>query len=235
MEKYGIPRESYTDRANVYKNSKGKIPTDVERALCRLGVNMITAYPPQAKGRVERCNRTLQDRLVKALRREGISTIEAANRYLENTFLDDHNNRFALTKGLKNIHRSPSGLDFDNIFCFETTRKLYNDYTITLGSKFIQIEASKVVSLPPPGSVVTIRRWLKDDMIRIFWNEQQLSFTQIKSKPKPDTSIVRRPAIDHPWRNLRPIGRSRYTSRKAEKRKDNRRQEKMVSSTPVRT
>jgi len=234
IEKYGIPRESYTDRANVYKNSKGKIPTDVERALGRLGVNMITAYSPEAKGRVERCNRTLQDRLVKALRREGISTIEAANRYLENTFLDDHNKRFALTKGLKNIHRSASELDFDNIFCFETARKLYNDYTITRGSKFIQIEASKVVSLPPPGSVVTVRRWLKDDQIRIYWNEQLLSFTQIKSKPKPVASIKRRPAIDHPWRNLPPIGRSRYRGRK-EKENKNMRKEKEVSSTPART
>ena len=235
IEQYGIPRESYTDRANVYKNTKGKIPTDVERALGRLGVTMITAYSPQAKGRVERCNRTLQDRLVKALRREGISTIEAANRYLEHTFLDDHNKRFARIKGLKNIHRSASGVDLDNIFCFETTRRVYNDYTITLGLTFIQLEASKDVSLPPPGSIVTVRRWLKDNALRIFWNEQQLGFTPLKAKPRPDGPIVRRPADDHPWRAQKPVGRRRYGSIKAAKRKSNSRADKLVPSTPART
>jgi hypothetical protein len=231
IEKYGIPRESYTDRAKVYKNQKGKIPTDVERALGRLGVNMITAYSPQAKGRVERCNRTLQDRLVKALRREGIGTIEAANRYLEQTYLPDHNKRFALTKGLKNIHRPSAGLNLDNIFCFETTRKVNNDYTITLGATFIQLDASKEVSRPVPGSNVTVRRWLKDDRIRIYWNEQQVSFVQIKSKPV--AMVVRRPAIDHPWRNLRPVGRRRYTNNKAARKGSNSKEKKVLSSTPA--
>jgi hypothetical protein len=215
----------------VYKNQKGKIPTDVERALGRLGVNMITAYSPQAKGRVERCNRTLQDRLVKALRREGIGTIEAANRYLEQTYLPDHNKRFALTKGLKNIHRPSAGLNLDNIFCFETTRKVNNDYTITLGATFIQLDASKEVSRPVPGSNVTVRRWLKDDRIRIYWNEQQVSFVQIKSKPV--AMVVRRPAIDHPWRNLRPVGRRRYTNNKAARKGSNSKEKKVLSSTPA--
>jgi hypothetical protein len=233
IEHYGIPRESYMDRAKVYKNQKGTTPTDVERALGRLGVTMITAYSPQAKGRVERCNRTLQDRLVKALRRNGISTIEAANRYLEQTYLPDHNKRFALTRGLKNIHRSSSGLDLDNIFCFETTRKVNNDYTITLGATLFQLDASREVSRPVPGSTVTIRRWLNDDEIRIFWNEQPVRFSQIKSRPKPEAPILRRPAVDHPWRNLKPVGRRRYNSRRAEKRKGNTPGRKVLSSTPA--
>ncbi len=145
------------------------------------------------------------------------------------------NKRFALTKGLKNIHRPSRGLDLDNIFCFETTRKVNNDYTITLGATLIQLDASKEVSRPVPGSTVTIRRWLSEDGIRIFWNEQQLRFKQIKSKPKPETPTIHRPADDHPWRNLKPIGRKRYTPNGAPKRKINTAGQKVLTSNPARS
>ncbi len=233
IELYGIPRESYTDRANVYVTKDRKTPTDVGRALAKLGVVMITAHSPQAKGRVERCNRTQQDRLVKALRREGICTIEGANRFLERTYLNDHNKRFALSKGLKNIHRASSGLDLDNIFCFETTRKVCNDYTITLGATFIQLESSKDATLPTPGSTVIVRRWLKDDSLHISWKEQELSFTPLRGKPKPKALVKRPPPIDHPWRNLKPIGRGRYPNENPVKRKAGSTQGKTVSSTPA--
>jgi transposase len=73
VKKYGIPRSIYTDRGSVY-HAEGKL-TDFGRAMKELKVELIFAKSPQAKGRVKRCNRTLQDRLVKALRREGISNI----------------------------------------------------------------------------------------------------------------------------------------------------------------
>ena len=150
VERFGIPREIYTDRAKVYHPpSKGDRLTDVGRALTRLGVRMILAHSPQAKGRVERSNRTHQDRLVKALRQKGISTIDRANRFLEQRYLSEHNTRFAHPLGLKDIHRSSDGIDLDNIFCFETTRRVYNDYTITLDAHFIQLEKSEA-PLPPP-------------------------------------------------------------------------------------
>ena len=80
VRKNGIPRSIYTDRFKVYK-AEGKL-TDFGRAMKELNVETIYAHSPQAKGRVERVNRTLQDRLVKALRREGISNIAEANKYL---------------------------------------------------------------------------------------------------------------------------------------------------------
>ncbi|MBS4028337.1 MAG: ISNCY family transposase, partial [Ignavibacteriales bacterium] len=136
-ERFGIPRTLYTDHGTVFyaKNTL----TDVGRAMTTLGVEMLFAGSPQAKGRVERGNRTHQDRLVKALSREGISTIADANRYLDEHYLDDHNRRFAQCDGLPDVHRSANGFDFPNIFCFQTERGVRNDYTIMLGGNYVQL------------------------------------------------------------------------------------------------
>jgi transposase-like protein len=214
IERYGIPREIYTDKANVYHPpSKGERLTDVGRALTRLGVRMIVAHSPQAKGRVERSNRTHQDRLVKALRRHNISTIEAANKFLEHIYLKEHNNRFASLDKLKDIHRPSEGLDFNNIFCFETTRCVYNDYTITLHSQFIQLEKStNGAPLPPPGSSVILRKWL-DNSLHIFWNDQELNFTFCPSKSRRPLPHHNPGLISaHPWRHKPLIGKARYRS-----------------------
>lgn len=214
VERYGIPREIYTDKAKIYyPKSKGERLTDVGRALTRLGVKMIPAHSPQAKGRVERSNRTHQDRLVKALRQKQISTIDTANRFLEQSYIRDHNTRFARTNGLRDIHRPSDGIDLKNIFCFEATRRVYNDYTITLDNQFIQLEKSNT-PLPPPGRSVTVRRWL-DDSLHIFWNEQELNFTPLTTRPVHVPSFGHPPKADHPWRHKNPIGRKgRYLTEK---------------------
>lgn len=168
-------------------------------------------HSPQAKGRVERSNRTHQDRLVKALRRHNICTIDAANQFLEHVYLKEHNNRFASTNVLRDIHRPVDGIDLNNIFCFETTRRVYNDFTITLDASFIQLKQSRV-PLPPPQRAVTVRRWL-DNSLHIFFNNEELSFTIINSKPKslsPSPTSPLPPAHDHPWRHKYLIGRARY-------------------------
>ncbi len=211
VQRYGIPREIYTDKSIIYHPpTKGDRLTDVGRALTRLGVKMILAHSPQAKGRVERSNRTHQDRLVKALRRAGISTVEAANRFLEHSYLREHNNRFARTHGLKDIHRPSQGIDFNNIFCFQTTRHVYNDYTITLGARFIQLEkpCTDGAPLPPPGGMVTVRTWL-DNSLHIFWNEDELRFSLLDAKPTSKGALIRIPGPDHPWRHKKQIGKSR--------------------------
>ena len=102
--KYGLPRSLYVDRDSIYEitrdatvdeNLKETGPlTQFGRALRDLNVQLILAYSPQAKGRVERRHGVLQDRLVKALRRKKISTLRAANDYLDQTFLDPFNERF---------------------------------------------------------------------------------------------------------------------------------------------
>lgn len=198
--RYGIPREFYVDFGSVYHAKKNRL-TDVSRALSRLGVNVIHARSPQAKGRVERSNRTHQDRLVKALRRHAISTIDDANHFLHSTYLQHHNARFARQDHLPDVHRSADGIDLNNIFCFETTRYVNNDYTITLNARYIQLLHSSA-PLPPPRHHVTLRRWL-DNSLHIFWNEHELAFKHLSARPKPKPQIHPPAPPSHPWRSKR--------------------------------
>ena len=197
---YGIPAEIYTDGGTVYFDTKNpERLTQFGRAIAALGIRPIHAYSPQAKGRVERSNRTHQDRLLKALREQGISTIEEANRFLEEVYCEHHNYLFAHSEGLSDIHRSADGIDLDNIFCWEETRKVYNDFTITLHSQFIQLLRSET-PLPPPRSTVFLRQWL-DGSLHIFWHEHELKFQVLEQRPHHKRRSLISPAPMHPWRS----------------------------------
>lgn len=196
VNKYGIPRSIYTDRHSVYK-AEGKL-TDFGRAMKELNVEIIYANSPQAKGRVERSNRTLQDRLVKALRQEGISNIGEANKFLQERFLEQYNSRFALKLEVPDVHRKAVGYDLKNIFCYKTTRQVRNDYTINLSGGYIQLLKGES-PLPRPTQNVTVCKWLNGEM-HIYYNRQELSFTQLKEKPGRKKYIIRHAPKDHPWR-----------------------------------
>lgn len=199
LQRYGMPAEVYTDGGTVYFDPKNpKRLTQFGRAIASLGIGHIHAYSPQAKGRVERSNRTHQDRLIKALREQNISTIEEANRYVDEAYCGQHNARFAHTENLSDIHRSSDGIDLNNIFCFEETRKVYNDYTITRHSQFIQLLRSEV-PLPPPRSPVVLRQWL-DGSLHIFWSEHELSYQQLSKRPQQQRKAPLPPPPNHPWR-----------------------------------
>ncbi|MGH9439325.1 MAG: ISNCY family transposase [Terriglobia bacterium] len=202
MERYGIPQALYTDHGSAYGVSANDARTEVARALERLGVRLIQAHSPQAKGRVERANRTHQDRLIKAMRREGIATIEAANAFLDRQYLAEHNARFASTSGHADVHRSTKTIDFANIFCFECERQVRNDYTVQLDGHFYQLQRGEA-PLPPPGRNVTVRKWL-DGSRHLFWNENELAFQPLDAKPigsgRPGAERTTQPAANHPWR-----------------------------------
>jgi transposase len=155
--RYGRPQAVYTDKASIFQPTLApgwksqeageKTETQIGRALRELGVEWIGAHSPQAKGRVERCFGTLQDRLVKALRKANIRTREQANRFLEETFLPDWNQRFAVpARNEVDAHRSLQGLDLAATLCHKETRRVANDYTISWHGKQFQIpkEAVKV-------------------------------------------------------------------------------------------
>jgi hypothetical protein len=197
---HGIPLEVYTDWGSVYVNADNpERLTPFGTALKALGIRHIKAGSPQAKGRVERSNRTHQDRLIKAMREEHIATIEDANRFLETVYTQDHNKRFAHTDGLSDIHRTAQGIDLANIFCIEQIRHVYNDWTIMLKAQFIQLVKSEA-PLPPPRSKVLVRQWL-DGSLHLFWNEHELAFKLLSHKPKPVFAPVHKPAPTHPWRS----------------------------------
>jgi len=206
----GIPKTLYTDRGSVFY-AEEKL-TDVGRAMEQLGVGMIFAHSPQAKGRVERENRTHQDRLVKALRREGISTIAEANRYIKDYYQREHNRKFSIAdESLPDVHCSTEGYDLKNIFCYQTERQLRNDYTITLGGVYIQLLTGGN-PLPYPRQTVTVRKHL-DGSLHIFFRDKELPFELLDGKPKNRPRVILKPKADHPWRNWN-IGRGKYLNRK---------------------
>ena len=176
---YGIPMALYTDRAGwafVTPKVGGKVDktklTQVGRALARLGVEHIPAYSPQARGRSERMNRTLQDRLVSELRAAKIRTAEAANGYLAEVFLPALNARFGRSpRDGASAFVSAGGIDLDQILCHEEARTVAADNTVVLSKVRMQIE-------PQPGrrtcakAKVTVRRHL--DGTHSVWRGEQL-------------------------------------------------------------
>jgi hypothetical protein len=212
-KRYGFPRCLYVDRGTVFFAEGGGL-TDFGRAMATLGIQIIYANSSQAKGRVERGNRTQQDRLIKAMRRERISTIASANRFLDRSYIKAHNSHFALpADGLPDVHRAlDSGVKLAQILCFQTDRYLRHDFTITLDSTYIQILKGPYV-LPRPEQHLIVRRYL-DDSLHIFNAEQELRFEILPGKPplrKPPPVI---PASNHPWRLKPPIGRSKRRRRR---------------------
>lgn len=205
VELHGIPHSIYTDRYSVYYAKDKK--TDFQKAMKKLSIRCIYANSPQAKGRVERGNRTLQDRLVKEMRLRGISDISTANKFLREQFIAQYNKKFARKEAIPDIHIQVNGINLDNIFCYETERQVRNDYTITLNGKYIQLEKSKV-TLPMPKQYVTLRKYL-DGSLHIFHGEEELNFRLLQGKPKKKVKVTWHPSEEHPWRKIK-IGKAKY-------------------------
>jgi transposase len=181
VHKHGIPMAFYTDRASwafVTPKAGEKVDptalTQVGRALKRLGVEHIPAYTPQARGRSERLNGTLQDRLVNELKAAGITSIDEANRFIEQVYLPRHNELFARPpKDPQSVFVSvPSGIDLDQIFCIEETRVVAKDFTVAYATKRLQLDA-QAARAARPGTEVLVREHL-EGTISIWREARQL-------------------------------------------------------------
>jgi hypothetical protein len=149
IEQYGVPHALYTDWKNVYvrvpnaeETATGAVPlTQFGRMCAALDIRIIAANSPQAKGRVERNHGTHQDRLVKKLRRLRIADAEAANPFLESTYLPDHNTRFAVAPAsAEDFHRrAPGRTVLDTVFQLEHTRVLSNDWVVQYEARHFQV------------------------------------------------------------------------------------------------
>jgi hypothetical protein len=147
LEHEGVPMALYTDRAHwaVHTPMAGggpdrRRPTQVGRALARLGIEHILGYSPAARGRSERVNRTLQDRLVNELRVAGITTVAAANRYLRERFLPAFNVEFARPPADPASAFVPLGrVDLDQILCVEEERVVGRDNVVTVAGVALQV------------------------------------------------------------------------------------------------
>ena len=148
IEKYGVPVAFYSDKHSIFRvntsETKHEGVTQFDRAMRALGVEIICANSPQAKGRVERANGVLQDRLIKEMRLRGISDIKSANDYLPE-FLVQHNKRFAvMPKNSYDAHRrlEKTAAELDSIFSIQSVRTLSKNLECGYNNSVYQIKTS---------------------------------------------------------------------------------------------
>jgi len=234
IEAYGVPLALYTDWKNVYvrvpnaeEQATGAVPlTQFGRMCAALGIQIIAASSPQAKGRVERNHGTHQDRLVKKLRRSGIADAPAANAFLETRYLPEHNIRFAQAPASdEDFHRrTPSRLVLDRVFQLEQTRVLSNDWVIRYDTRCFQV--ARQSHQAPARSTVVVREAVTG-AIEIRYRGRLMRWTEIPAPAKSPPAVrprlssaphrPARPSADHPWRrDTRALDRERALARAAQ-------------------
>lgn len=203
VKKRGIPMSVYVDLDSNFKTTrhqgmeyriKGVYPsTQFARALEELGIRMIYAYSPQAKGRVERKFGVFQDRLCSELRLYNISSLEQANCYLKEEFIPKHNRRFSRpAKETGSAYRAlPKGLRLKDIFCLKEQRTVTGDNTISYKGKVYQILPNEY-RISFVKAKVLVHEHL-DGSVHIFYQDKKLKHKQIpkqKTKQKENELIT---------------------------------------------
>ena len=216
VRRYGIPQALYCDGKNVYQRRPTsreaiagiKPETQFGRMCAKLGINIIAASSPQAKGRVERHHGTHQDRLIKKMRLQGISDYEAANRYLQEQYLDEHNAKFAgrPAAGADFHRRLSKRLDLKWVFCLEVAQVVSNDWVVRFENRYLQLQPKRNQGLGA-GARVTLKQ-ARDGELRVRFQGSTVPFDEIsppqpKARPEPQPRVAPRPyklPANHPWR-----------------------------------
>ena len=217
--KNGLPLSIYLDKFSTYKinhknatDNKNMI-TQFQRAMNQVGVNPITAHSPQAKGRVERMNGTLQDRLVKELKLAGITTIDEANEFLEK-YIPKFNAKFAVSpKRKKDLHKKinkQTKEKLPQIFSIQDQRKVNNDYTIMFKNNFLQLDREQTTTVYKKDTVIVEEHL--DKTIKLRLRNNYLNYKTLPERPKKEINIklpaltkqiqssTYKPPANHPWR-----------------------------------
>jgi transposase len=226
VERYGVPQALYVDWKNLYKRSanaqerlRGEEPiTQFGRMCAKLGIELIAASSPQAKGRVERTHGTHQDRLVKKLRRKKIATPAEANAYLEAEYLPEHNQRFGRVAARpENYHRrAPCAAELEKIFRLERVRTISEDWVVRYENRFFQLEPESRNYAPARGQVV-VCEW-PEGRVEIEYRGRAVRWREIPApvraslpaaRPGREPARLSTPPLpkrkwvppgDHPWR-----------------------------------
>ena len=217
IKKYGIPHNMYLDRHTTYKSTakptieeelRNEVPlSEFGRAVKEIGVELIYAHSPQAKGRIERLFRTFQDRVIKEMRLRGIRDIKQANEFLD-YYLPIYNKRFSVASIEKgDFHRAvPKGMDLDGVLCIKKECTLRNDFTIgykkSLYQIFDKVNAKKVFV----EERINGRMYIKYKSKRLKYKkilhrserQQKSKQTRVFKHKKPYI-----PPKNHPWRRFR--------------------------------
>lgn len=232
VRRHGVPRALYVDRDSIYRcegvasvaeQLAGREPqTQFGRAMEQLGVKLILARSPQAKGRVERMNGVLQDRLVKALRLAGVSDLESANAYLDKVFLPALNRRLKrVAAQAVDLHQAVPG-NLAEILSWEEQRVVQRDWTVAWDGQWYQLDGQHE-PLSLAGRKVRVRR-LRDGREQIVYRGQKLRWRKLPARPERAQAQPRavrptrqhKPAVDHPWRRYAAAAQRKHCQRKGQ-------------------
>jgi hypothetical protein len=216
IKQHGRPVAFYSDRHSIFrvntleaKKSTGE--TQLGRALRELDIDLICAHSPQAKGRVERANQTLQDRLIKEMRLKNINTIDTANAYVQ-TFMADYNQRFAVTPASPiNAHRQPIPPQaiLDLIFSVQSTRTISKNLEVSYKQLLYQIQTTSP-SYSMQNAKLTVCE--RNNAVTLIYKRKKLDYIIFDKHNRP-TPIVHSKQINkiinskiqhklnHPWRS----------------------------------
>jgi transposase len=216
FERFGKPVAFYTDKHGIFQVNQpsplglGKGQTQFERAMQELDIQIMCANSPQAKGRIERANKTLQDRLVKELRLRGISSMQAANEYMPE-FREDYNRRFAVVpRSNHDAHRPlPKKENLDLILSRQETRILSRNLTIQYRKVIYQIQTQRPTYALVKAKVTVCEN--AQGEIKILYRGRPLDYTVYQNQAKHAQVVSSKsldhklkaptpPAKDHPWR-----------------------------------
>jgi len=211
--RHGLPQAFYSDRHSIFRvnaaeSAKSSL-TQFGRALAELGIEGICANSPQAKGRVERANGVLQDRLVKLMRLAGVASWEAGNAFLPE-FLADYNARFGQAPGEPEDAHAPACPPerLRSILCLKETRKLSRQLTCQYHQQWLRILPPKGLERRLVGAEVEVRAHL-DGALEILHAGRALAYERLGARPQTpvvDAKVVQarpapaKPASHHPWR-----------------------------------
>ena len=214
------PHEIYVDKFSTYSmnhklaKENPDTLTQFQRAMGQLNVGVIHAHSSQAKGRVERLFKTLQDRLVKELRLNNISTIPEANEFLTKTFIPKFNAKFGvIPRSDANLHKKLTQQEkdkFPSIFSRHYERTIRNDYTLSYKNIWYQLEETQSVAMFKKELVTVEERF--DESVYFKLRGKYLNFKQLPAGPKKISkktvpwvlakTLPARPAANHPWRKF---------------------------------
>jgi hypothetical protein len=217
VRRWGLPQSLYVDKDSIYRceglgsiaeQMAGKGPqTQFGRAMGQLGVELILANSPQAKGRVERMNGTLQDRLVKALRLEGITDMEAANEFLAKKFLPAFNRKFEVQPASQADAHRGIPRELDQVLSWEEQRVVQKDWTVVCQNQWYQLDREHE-PLGLAGKKIIVRT-LRNGTVQLDKGGVKLRSRRLSGRPqrmvkqREQVQVVKAPAKpigEHPWR-----------------------------------
>lgn len=194
IRQHGLPASLYLDRFSTYKMTQDvavqnpDLKTQLQRAMKTLGVELIFALSPQAKGRVERLFKTLQDRLVKELRIRRISSVEEANRFLEKTYIASYTRKYKVEpKEARDAHRPLSKREqalLPQTLCRMETRVLQNDFTVSFESQWFQVLKTAGLAIRPKDPVVV--RQFPDGSLALAIRNKPANAKLIPKRTRPE-------------------------------------------------